>query len=193
MLSIARRAPAVQQASRSRRPGSWAYNVALLAFVYDRTHSLGWVGAAGFVRFLPALLLSPYSGVVVERTDRFRLMFCHQRSGHGLAVRPGGGGAGHGPVVLALVLLGARRGRNVFEAPAVGATLPTLVSENDLVAANALQSTIDNLTVILGPAIGAVLLLAGSPALVFFVNAGTLRRSRPSWSRRSSTGPWPST
>ena len=23
--------------------GSWAYNVALLAYVFDRTHSLGWV------------------------------------------------------------------------------------------------------------------------------------------------------
>ena len=37
--------------------GSWAYNVALLAFVFDRTHSLGWVGAAGLVRYVPALLL----------------------------------------------------------------------------------------------------------------------------------------
>ena len=30
--------------------GSWAYNVALLAFVFERTGSLGWVGAAGLVR-----------------------------------------------------------------------------------------------------------------------------------------------
>ena len=57
--------------------------------------------------------------------------------------------------------------------PAVSATIPTLVPEGELVAANALQSTIDNLVVILGPAIGAVLLLAGSPAIVFFVNAVT--------------------
>lgn len=38
--------------------GSWAYNVALLAFVFERTHSLAWVGFAGVVRFVPALLLS---------------------------------------------------------------------------------------------------------------------------------------
>ena len=30
--------------------GSWAYNVALLAFVFERTHSLAWVAAAGLVR-----------------------------------------------------------------------------------------------------------------------------------------------
>ena len=54
--------------------GSWAYNVALLAYVYDRTHSLGWVGAAGLGRFLPALLFSAYGGVVAERFERVRLM-----------------------------------------------------------------------------------------------------------------------
>src|SRR5579862_2255179 len=54
--------------------GSWAYAVALLAFVFERTHSLGWVGAAGLVRFLPALVLSPYAGVIAERTERIRLM-----------------------------------------------------------------------------------------------------------------------
>ncbi len=54
--------------------GSWAYNVALLAFVFERTHSLGWVGAAGLVRMLPQLLLSAYGGVLAERTERIRLM-----------------------------------------------------------------------------------------------------------------------
>ena len=47
--------------------GSWAYNVALLAFLFERTHSLGWVGAAGLARFVPQLLLSTYGGVVAER------------------------------------------------------------------------------------------------------------------------------
>src|ERR1039458_924511 len=54
--------------------GSWAYNVALLAFVFDRTHSLASVGAAGLVRFVPALALSAYGGVIAERTERVRLM-----------------------------------------------------------------------------------------------------------------------
>jgi hypothetical protein len=44
--------------------GTWAYNVALLAFVFERTHSLAWVGAAGLARLLPQLLLSVYGGVL---------------------------------------------------------------------------------------------------------------------------------
>ena len=42
----------------------WAYNAAPLALVYTRTQSLAWVGAAGFVRFVPSLLLSSYTGIV---------------------------------------------------------------------------------------------------------------------------------
>src|SRR5580700_4940448 len=84
--------------------GSWAYNVALLSFVFARTHSLGWVGAAGLVRFVPALLLSPYGGVIAERTERIRLMIgsdlgcaAWQASAAALA-------AVGGPVTLVLVM-----------------------------------------------------------------------------------------
>ena len=153
--------------------GSWAYNAALLAFVYTRTHSLGWVGIAGFARFLPQLLLSPYSGVVVDRVDRFRLLFFTNSFclvwQCGLATVA----LVNGPVVVALIFAALSSTTAVFEMPAVGATVPTLVPESQLISANALQSTIDNLVVVLGPAIGAVLLLAGSPALVIFINAGT--------------------
>ena len=90
--------------------GSWAYNVALLAFVYGRTHSLGWVGAAGFVRFLPALLLSPYAGVIVERTDRIRLMISHQRLGMVWQCALAVVALANGPVVLALVFSVLERG-----------------------------------------------------------------------------------
>ena len=153
--------------------GGWAYNAALLAFVYSRTHSLGWVGAAGFVRFLPSLLLSPYSGVVVERSDRFRLLFFTNSLCFLWQCALGVVALTHGPVVLALLFAALTSSSAVFEMPAVGATVPSLVPESELISANALQSTIDNLVVVLGPAIGAVLLLASSAALVIFVNAAT--------------------
>jgi MFS family permease len=153
--------------------GSWAYSTALLVFIYDRTHSLGWVGGAGVARMAASLILSPYAGVVVERSDRFRLMlFTNMLAALcqvGLAIVA----LSNGSVVLAVTFAVLTAAVNVFEKPAVGATMPTLVSEKNLVAANALQSTIDNLTVITGPAIGALLLVAGSASLVFFINAGS--------------------
>ncbi len=153
--------------------GSWAYNVALLAFVFDRTHSLGWVGAAGLGRFIPALLLSAYGGVVAERTERIRLMVGSDVLCTVFQVALAILAAASGPVALAIVLAALTSSANVVYNPAVAATIPSMVDEDQLVAANALNSTIENLVVVLGPAIGALLLLIGSPALVFAVNAAT--------------------
>jgi MFS family permease len=153
--------------------GSWAYNVGLLAFVYERTHSLAWVGAAGTVRFVTALLLSTYAGVVAERTERVRLMVAADWLCVAWQVGLALVAAADGPVVLALVFAALTSGTNVVYEPAVAATIPSLVEEDDLVAANALNGTIYSLVVVTGPAVGAVLLLLGDPATAFAVNAGS--------------------
>lgn len=153
--------------------GSWAYNVALLGFVYARTHSLAWVGSAGLVRFVPALLFSTYGGVIAERTERIRLMVSADLLCAvwqvGLAVVA----AEKGSAALALVLAGLTAVSNVVYNPAVAATIPSVVKEDDLVAANAMNGTIDNLVVISGPAVGAILLLLSSTSVVFAVNAAS--------------------
>ncbi len=157
--------------------GSWAYNVVLLAFVYERSHSLGWVSAAGLARFLPSLLLSAYGGVIAERAERIRLMV---GSDLGCALWQTGlvlVAALHGPLVLALVFSILTAATNVVYNPAVAATIPTLTDEDDLVAANALNSTIENLVVIVGPAIGALLLAVGSAAVGFGANAASFALS----------------
>jgi MFS family permease len=153
--------------------GSWAYNVALLAFVFERTNSLTWVGAAGVVRFVPALLLSPYAGVVAERMERIRLMagsdwLCAAWQ-LGLAMVA----AADGPVALGLLFAALTSATNVVYEPAVEATIPSLVEEDDLVAANALNGTIYSLVIVAGPAMGAALLLLGPPEIAFAVNAGS--------------------
>ena len=153
--------------------GGWAYNVALLAFVFDRTHSLAWVGAAGLVRFLPSLLFGAYGGVIAERTERIRLMIganlvCMAWQAGLTAVA-----ATDGPVVLALVFAALTAATRMANDPAVAATLPSLVGADELVAANALNGTIENVVVVAGPAIGAVLLLLSSASWVFAVNAAS--------------------
>ncbi len=153
--------------------GNWAYKVGLLAFVFDRTHSLTWVAAATLARYIPSLLLGIYGGVIAERVQRIRLMAWSDRLcalwQAGLAITV----ATHGPVLLALVLAALTSASNVVYSPAVAAAIPSLVGEDDLVAANAMKGTIDSLVVIAGPAIGTALLLLGRPGLVFGVNAAS--------------------
>jgi MFS family permease len=157
--------------------GSWAYNVALLAFVFERTHSLAWVGAAGLVRFVPALLLSPYAGVIAERTERVRLMVWSDLLCVAWQVGLALVAASDGPVALGLLFAGLTSATNVVYEPAVAATIPSLVDEDDLVAANALHGTIQSLVVVAGPAIGAGLLLLGPPSTVFAIDAGSFALS----------------
>lgn len=54
--------------------GSWAYNVGLAVYVFDRTHSAIVVSAVFLVRFIPAMFLSPYGGIIAERFERVRLL-----------------------------------------------------------------------------------------------------------------------
>lgn len=150
--------------------GDWAYNVALLAFLFDRTHSLAWVGAASLGRFIPSVLASPYAGVLAERTERIRMMV----SSDLLSALLQGGlvvvAVTKGPPVLAIVLAALASVSGSVYQPATAATIPSLVTEDDLAAANALSAAIDQLVSLLGPAIGALLLVAASPAAVFGVD-----------------------
>jgi CRP-like cAMP-binding protein len=151
--------------------GSWAYNVALLAYVFDRTHSLGWVGAAGLGRFLPALVFSTYGGVIAERFERVRVMVTSDVLCLVFQAALAVAAALTAPAWLAILLAACTAVASVVYSPSVAAMLPELAGEDDLVAANALNGTIDNLVVIVGPAIGAGLLALGSASVAFAVNA----------------------
>jgi CRP-like cAMP-binding protein/MFS family permease len=157
--------------------GSWAYNVALLAFVFERTNSLTWVGIAGIARFVPALVLSPYAGVIAERTERVRLMVGADLLCAAWQVALAIVAAADGPVAAGLAFSALTSATNVVYEPAVAATIPSLVDEDDLVAANALNGTVQSLVVVAGPAVGAGMLLLGPPATAFAVNAGTFALS----------------
>lgn len=153
--------------------GSWAYNVALMVLLFGLTHSAAWVAAGALSRFLPALVFSAYGGVLAERFERVRLMawlnVIALMLQAGLAVSAWQ----RGPAWIALVLAALTAIATSVYNPAVAALIPQVVGEDDLAAANALNATIDNVVVVAGPAVGAVLLLAGGAALAIAVNALT--------------------
>lgn len=153
--------------------GSWAYSVALMVLLFDLTHSAAWVAAGALVRFLPALVFSAYGGVLAERFERVRLMACLNVIALLLQAAMAVSAWQHGPAWIALVLAALTATAMSVYNPAVAALIPQIVSEDDLAAANALNATIDNLVVVAGPAVGAVLLLAGGAALAIAVNAAT--------------------
>ncbi|MGB9376955.1 MAG: MFS transporter [Mycobacteriales bacterium] len=153
--------------------GSWAYNVALSVYVFDATHSAGWVAAVNLCRFVPMLLLSSYAGVLADRFERTRLLIISSLLSFTWMVALSVSAALHAPVGLALVFAVFAAISGIVYTPAVTAMFPQLVSERDLAAANALNSSVDNGAVIIGPAIGAGLVFFGGPVVAFAVNALT--------------------
>ena len=151
--------------------GSWAYNVALVVFLYDETHSTSWVAIGSLARFVPSLLCSAYGGVIAERFERIRLMIVLNlvalvlQTGLALAMWQ------HAPVGVAVGLAAATSILLSAYNPAVPAVIPEVTDEDDLAAANAMSGVVDNLVIVLGPAIGAGLVIAGGPGLAALINA----------------------
>jgi MFS family permease len=154
--------------------GTWMQNVALGAFAYQLSHSASFVALVGFAQLGPLLVLAPVGGLLADVMDRRRLLvltnleqlvfsailawvaaMAHPSRGLllGVVVAVGVGGALTGPPLSSL--------------------LPNLVPRIDLPGAISLQSVQMNLSRVIGPAIGGVLLPSIHASGVFALNAAT--------------------
>lgn len=153
--------------------GSWAYNVALVVFVFNATHSPGWVAAASMTRFLCALLASPFGGLIADRMERIRMMVTLDTIALVMQAALAVVAALNGAVALAIILAALTSVTGSSYDPAARAATPAIVGEEHLAAANSAQSAVENLSVIVGPAIAGALLVFSPPAVVFALNAAT--------------------
>jgi predicted MFS family arabinose efflux permease len=153
--------------------GDWLYNLALIALVYERTRSPLWAGVTTAARVVPIVVLGPLGGVIADRFDRRVVMVACDLIRLALMLALALIAAARLPIVAAPVIAAAA---TVAAAPyltCVSATTPRLVPDADLPGANAARSAVAGVGIIVGPALGGVLLLLGSPALAFLVNAAT--------------------
>lgn len=170
--------------------GSWAYNVALVVFVFNATHSPAWVAAASMTRFLTALVTSPIGGLIADRVERVRLMVTLDSLALTFQTALAVVAWLNGPVALAIALAALTSVSTSSYDPAARATTPAVVGEEHLAAANSAQSAVENLSIIVGPAIAGALLLFSPPAVVFAINAATFGFSALVVSRmRMRSGP----
>lgn len=153
--------------------GGWAYSVVLIVWVFDQTHSPTWIAITTASGWVPRALCSPYAGVLADRYERTKVMLWSSllsflaMTGVALVV------ARDGPPALALVFGALSICFVSAYRPAAGAVIPDVVSEQQLVSANALFGGLENLVVVLGPAIGGLVLVAGTPAVGVTLNALT--------------------
>src|SRR5262249_4906939 len=149
--------------------GSWAYNVALIVYVYQDTHSAAWVGASTMARFIPALLFSSYAGVIAERFERHRVLITSDLLCCVYSIGMASVAAAHGPATGVIISASLTSITGSVYIPATTALIPQIVTEDDLAAANGINGAIDNLAILVGPAVGGLMLAAVEPATVMWI------------------------
>ena len=135
--------------------------------VYDLTRRPQDLGYVGLVLFLPQILLALVSGAVADHFDRRRIaMLClglEALSSAMLLALSWRGLTTVAPVYLALVLFGVAR---TFLGPSLQSVVPLLVRREDFPNAVAWNSTVWQMAVIGGPALGGFLYAFG-PVTVY--------------------------
>ena len=170
--------------------GDWLYGVALVVYVFDQTGSLAWVAASAILRLAPYVLFGAVGGAIADRYDRRAVMIATDLARAACMAGLAAVVLAEAPVWLALLLAFVSATAGTPARPAQGAITPALVPERDLAAANAVVSVLEHTALVLGPAIGGLLLVLGSPAVAFAVNGVSFLASAalvvPIMSRRAA-------
>jgi MFS family permease len=159
--------------------GDWVLFIALPIYVYTLTGSTLATSAMFIAQRIPSLLLGSVAGVFVDRWDRKRTMvIANLLLALGLLPLIAVQSVDQLWIVYVVALIESALGQ--FFRPAENALLPQLVGEEQLIAANSLNTLNNNLARLAGPALGGVVAgLVGLPGVVLldaasFLIAGAL-------------------
>ncbi len=153
--------------------GSWSYVIVISVYVWDRSHSTLWLAALGICRWGPGVLLASFGGVLADRYQRVTVMIVSALTSAALMTAMAVVVATDTAVGLVLALTALAAAAAAPYRPAAAALTPEVVGEKDLAAANAIFAALENLVVVLGPAIGGLLLLTGKPVIGVVINAAS--------------------
>ena len=152
--------------------GDWFDTIALYTIIQNLTGSGRDIGLLLVARFVPSFFLGPLSGVIADRFSRQKIMIISD-------------------VLRAIVVLGflfvrtadqlwmvyvltvLQLGLSTFFEPARTAAVPSIVSERELVPANAISSVTWSVMLTLGAAIGGVITGWFGTDVAFVLDAAT--------------------
>lgn len=149
--------------------GTYLAALALSVDIFDRTGSGRWLAALLIADFLPIVVIGITLGPLVDRLSRRRLMVVSDlaRAGTFAAL----------PFVeepwLIVALAGVNGIATGFFRPAVWASLPNLVGEDEREQAVSLLSTVEHIAWTIGPATAGLLIAGYGTSTAYWFNAVT--------------------
>ncbi|HEY2217103.1 MAG TPA: MFS transporter [Solirubrobacteraceae bacterium] len=154
--------------------GTQATLVALPYQLYVQTRSPLLTGLLGAVELGPLIGMSLFGGALADRMDRRRLLLVDQLAlvaiAGGLAA---GAFVGHPPLALLYVLAALLAGFSAVQNVARSAIVPNVVDGVHLRAAIGLTFGLYQLTMVIGPALGGVLIAATGLGTAYTIDAAS--------------------
>ncbi|MDP3910793.1 MAG: MFS transporter [Gemmatimonadales bacterium] len=151
--------------------GTWMQSIAQGWLVLQLTNSPFYVGLVSALGSLGVLLFTLYAGVIADRTDKRRTVIITQTlqmlQAFALAALVWSGHVTTGSVMALAAFLGVV---SAFDIPTRQAFIFEMVGKEDLMNAIALNTSIFNLTRVLGPVLAGFLIGAQGVAVCFFLN-----------------------
>lgn len=155
------------------RIGMWMQRTAVIWVVYTLTHSVFLVGLTTFAEQFPSFLFSPAGGIAADRYDRYKVLMATQIVSaiqaialtlvYHYSANPFWG------LLPLSVLLGIA---NAYDVPSRQAMINDIVpNKDDLPSAIAMNSSLNNLSRLVGPALSGVVLARYGATVCFMANA----------------------
>lgn len=152
--------------------GNAAIRFVLPLYLLNRTGSSALYGTVTACAFLPAIILSPVGGIVADRVNKRNIMVILDFSTAGLiaafSLSEGGGNL----VMMITVTLMLLYGIAGAYQPSVQASIPVLVSQENILAANSVVNIVNSFSSLLGPVLGGILYSACGLEPVLYLCAG---------------------
>lgn len=140
--------------------------------LYERTSDPLALGLVGLVQVIPVLLFSLLGGYIADRYNRRRVTLISQLILIGCSLALAVLSFTSGPLLALYIVLAMIGTARAFNNPAEAALTPQVVPPEDFFSAAAWNSTVWQMSAILGPALGGFVIgLAGHAAPVYLVNA----------------------
>lgn len=152
--------------------GNWMQLIAVQALMFDLTGSGAWLGLYAVVLLVPAMLLTPYAGVLADRHSRRAILATTQVTQMAAAFALWGMLTADVATPWSVLVIGGINGiATGFQTASWQSFMPSLVEPALLaraIRANSVQYTVARL---LGPVAGAVALAVGGVGAAILANA----------------------
>ncbi len=154
--------------------GSWMQLVAVQALMYDLTHRGSWLGLSTVVTLVPAVILTPYAGVLADRVSRQTILQITQTVQMSMAFTMWGLYVSHVITPWWIIGLGFINGvATGFQTSAWQSFVPLLVPADEMLQAVRLNSVQFTLARAIGPALGGIVVRFGGIGAAILCNAVT--------------------